>query len=101
MAMAQVLPGAECVRQLIFLKNGIVAGHFALPIRGLKRNCGGSEAFELQSADDIQIRGAPGHEEIEIKRGTEIPIRVVPENPCTLFVKDDGAGKPIFLTYLE
>lgn len=98
--MKKILPGAQCIYQLLRLKELIKEGDYSPPILGVIRREKSSSSFVLFDAEDIQIKNTNGHPAIAIKQGSE-QILVSAEEECALRVGVDGRGRAVFLSLIE
>lgn len=97
-------PGAECIFLLMRLREMLVSGVLQGPIVGNIRDGEVRHPFVIRDAADIEVLEelkAAHVPPVRIRGGPGGDILVVPEEPFTVRVGKDGAGKPIFLTELE
>ena len=90
-------PGAQCIRQLLRLKELIEKGGYVPPIPGIIK---GKENFPfiLSSSDDIVVEGSEnGYPFVFIKQG-ERKFLVAIEEANELRVGKDDKGRSIFLS---
>lgn len=90
-------PGAQCLQQLLRLKELMGNGSYTPPIAGIIR---GKESFSfvLSGPDDIVVEGSEnGHSLVSVRQG-DVKFLVSAKEAYELRVGKDDAGKAIFLS---